>query len=362
MPASAAICRPTGGLPVKLTMLVRSSVTILLPIVRPAPTTTWSVPSGRPASASSSARRSAVSGVLEAGLSTTALPPASAGATLCATRFSGKLNGEMAAITPRGSRMVQPKRFSPLGSASIWTRSPAVRLASSLAQRKVLAPRLASTRASLSGLPPSAAMMRAICSAFSSMRCDARSRIAARFQDGVQRNASAATRARSSTRSMSSSVAVGMRASSAPSHGARSVISSPVPYGPLMTRSGATMSLTRMPAASRAVVLMPILPLLRFHAGGAAAVPAGVLTRADRPAHAPPLAAPPPAGPPAVTACSSRRTGPRPRPSCSRLHGTVAGHSRGRPCRGRCPRRPPDRRPANRSPSCRGGTRPSARR
>ena len=35
MPASVAICRPTGGLPVKLTMLVRSSVTILLPIVRP---------------------------------------------------------------------------------------------------------------------------------------------------------------------------------------------------------------------------------------------------------------------------------------------------------------------------------------
>ena len=35
MPASLAICRPTGGLPVKLTMLVRSSVTILLPMVRP---------------------------------------------------------------------------------------------------------------------------------------------------------------------------------------------------------------------------------------------------------------------------------------------------------------------------------------
>ena len=128
-----------------------------------------------------------MSGVVEAGLSTTTLPPASAGATLCATRLSGKLNGEMAAITPRGSRIVQPKRCSPLGSASISMISPAVRLASSLAQRKVQAPRLASTRASLSGLPPSAAMMRAICSAFSSMRCEARSRIWARFQAGVQR-------------------------------------------------------------------------------------------------------------------------------------------------------------------------------
>ena len=69
--------------------------------------------------------------------------------------------------------------------------SPAVRLASSAAQRNVDAPRFASMRASLSGLPPSAAMMRAICSAFSSMRCEARSRISARFHAGVQRNASA---------------------------------------------------------------------------------------------------------------------------------------------------------------------------
>ena len=35
MPASLAICRPTGGLPVKLTMLVRSSVTISCPMVEP---------------------------------------------------------------------------------------------------------------------------------------------------------------------------------------------------------------------------------------------------------------------------------------------------------------------------------------
>ena len=40
----------------------------------------------------------AVSGVSSAGLSTSVLPAASAGATLCATRFSGKLNGVIAAI------------------------------------------------------------------------------------------------------------------------------------------------------------------------------------------------------------------------------------------------------------------------
>src|SRR5450830_490293 len=245
MPASLAIWRPTGGLPVKLTMLVRSSITSLLPIVAPEPTTTWRTPSGRPAAARSSASRSAVSGVLEAGFSTTALPPASAGATLCATRLSGKLNGEIAAMTPRGSRIVQPKRFSPLGSASISMSSPAVRLASSFAQRKVLAPRLASTRASLSGLPPSAAMRRATCSALSSIRCEVRSRIAARFQAGNQRYASAAARARSRTTSMSASVAVGISASSAPSHGARSTMGSSVPYDPRIVRPGWMRSLTR---------------------------------------------------------------------------------------------------------------------
>ena len=62
MPASLAIWRPTGGLPVKLTMLVRSSVTILLPMVLPEPTTTWRTPSGRPASLRSSPSRIAVSG------------------------------------------------------------------------------------------------------------------------------------------------------------------------------------------------------------------------------------------------------------------------------------------------------------
>ena len=228
-----------------------------------------------------------------------------------------------------------------------------MRLASSAAQRNVLAPRLASTRASLSGLPPSAAMMRAICSAFSSMRCDVRSRIAARFHAGVQRNASAATRARSRTTSMSSRVAVGTRASSAPSHGARSVMGSPVPYGPLMTRSGATLSLTRIPEMSLAVVLM-ILPLLRLHAGqerlrpllcrraypagpagsraaDGGAPPAGpcLFPPADgTAARAPALPAPSPRPPRPgrdVTACSSRRTGPRPRPSSSRPCGTGAG-------------------------------------
>ena len=152
MPASLAICRPTGGLPVKVTMLTRSSMTSLLPSVLPGPTTTCRTLSGSPASVRSSASRSAVTGVDDAGLSTTTLPDAIAGATLWATRLSGKLKGEIATITPRGSRSVQPMRFSPPDSALISMTSPAVRLASSLAQRKVFWARLISTRGVLERL------------------------------------------------------------------------------------------------------------------------------------------------------------------------------------------------------------------
>jgi hypothetical protein len=58
---------------------------------------------------SSSATRSAVSGVSSAGLCTTVLPAARAGASLLLDRISGKLNGVMAATTPIGSRRVYAK-------------------------------------------------------------------------------------------------------------------------------------------------------------------------------------------------------------------------------------------------------------
>lgn len=49
---------------------------------------------------------SAESGVSDAGLCTTQLPAASAGAILDTDRTSGKLNGVTAATTPSGSRRV----------------------------------------------------------------------------------------------------------------------------------------------------------------------------------------------------------------------------------------------------------------
>ena len=61
------------------------------PISDPRPVTTLSTPSGTPASANSFATSSVASGVVAAGLATTVLPDASAGATFVPSSVSGKL-------------------------------------------------------------------------------------------------------------------------------------------------------------------------------------------------------------------------------------------------------------------------------
>ena len=66
-------------------------------------------PSGRPASARISPMISAPIGVFEAGLRTKGQPIASAGATLWATRLSGKLKGVMKAQGPTATRLVIPR-------------------------------------------------------------------------------------------------------------------------------------------------------------------------------------------------------------------------------------------------------------
>ena len=55
-----------------------------------------------------SAKRSAVSGVSSAGLRTTVLPAASAGASFHDAIASGKFHGVMSPTTPSGSRTVKP--------------------------------------------------------------------------------------------------------------------------------------------------------------------------------------------------------------------------------------------------------------
>ncbi len=123
-PALARMPRPTAGLPVKLTSCMRGSVTRASPTTLPAPVTMFTAPAGTPASSKSRPKCSAVSGVGVGGLTTRVLPAARAGATLCASRLSGKLNGEMAATGPRGTRNQKPMRRSDPGIASRGTVSP----------------------------------------------------------------------------------------------------------------------------------------------------------------------------------------------------------------------------------------------
>jgi hypothetical protein len=78
-------------------------VTKRSPTTDPLPGTTVSTPSGSPASTASSPSRIAVSGVSSAGLSTTALPAASAGAKPQPAIGIGKFQGTMTPTTPSGS-------------------------------------------------------------------------------------------------------------------------------------------------------------------------------------------------------------------------------------------------------------------
>ncbi len=104
--AAAAIDAPTSVEPVNATLPTAGCSTSRWPTVRPGPTTTFTTPSGTPASRAISAKRSAVSGVSSAGLSTTVLPAASAGASFQAAIASGKFHGVISATTPIGSRKV----------------------------------------------------------------------------------------------------------------------------------------------------------------------------------------------------------------------------------------------------------------
>ena len=72
----------------------------------PGPATTFSTPSGRPASGAIFSSSSAVRGVSPAGFSTIVLPAARAGATFQEAITSGKFQGTIRPTTPSGSRKV----------------------------------------------------------------------------------------------------------------------------------------------------------------------------------------------------------------------------------------------------------------
>ena len=111
LPATSAIRLPTALEPVKWIIWVPAWLTSRSPISW-SPVTTLNTPAGRPASASSSAiSRPPDSGVSGDGLSTTALPSASAGAVTRMPRMSGKFHGVITPTTPTGTRSAMLRRL-----------------------------------------------------------------------------------------------------------------------------------------------------------------------------------------------------------------------------------------------------------
>ncbi len=100
------ICLPVLVSPVNAILSMPGCSTIIWPTFEPGPVTTFSTPGGSPTSSAMSASARAVNGVWLAGLITTVLPAASAGATFHAVSSSGKFHGTIAATTPIGSRSV----------------------------------------------------------------------------------------------------------------------------------------------------------------------------------------------------------------------------------------------------------------
>ncbi len=95
--------RPTSVEPVKATLATSGCSMRRVPMTEPLPDTTWSTPSGMPATRASSARRSAVRGVISAGFTMMVFPVARAGPTFQEVMAIGKFHGTMAATTPSGS-------------------------------------------------------------------------------------------------------------------------------------------------------------------------------------------------------------------------------------------------------------------
>ncbi len=104
--APSAIRRPTSVEPVKAILATSGCSTSRCPQTLPGPATTLRTPSGIPASSAILSSSSEVRGVSSAGLRTTVLPAARAGATFQEAIVSGKFHGVIRPTTPSGSRKV----------------------------------------------------------------------------------------------------------------------------------------------------------------------------------------------------------------------------------------------------------------
>ena len=102
VPASSRwIDLPTSVEPVKAILSTSSCLTSAAPVL-PSPVTMLTTPGGSSAWRSTSAKRSAESGVVSAGLRTTVFPAASAGAIFQESMSSGKFHGTIWPATPIG--------------------------------------------------------------------------------------------------------------------------------------------------------------------------------------------------------------------------------------------------------------------
>src|SRR5215207_3270809 len=101
-----AILLPTSVDPVKAIFATSGFSTRRCPTLLPGPTTTFTTPSGIPASLAMRSNSTAVRGVSPAGLRTRVFPAASAGAIFQLAIVSGKFHGTMSPTTPSGSLKV----------------------------------------------------------------------------------------------------------------------------------------------------------------------------------------------------------------------------------------------------------------
>ncbi len=115
--APSAIPRPTSVDPVKATLATSGWSTRRWPQTLPGPATTFSTPSGRPASCAITSSSTEVSGVSSAGFRTIVFPAARAGATFHDAITSGKFHGVIRPTTPSGSRKV---KSTPPATGIVW--------------------------------------------------------------------------------------------------------------------------------------------------------------------------------------------------------------------------------------------------
>ncbi len=255
--ASRSRIRPTSVDPVNDSLRTRGSLSIAettAPDFREGSTLT--TPSGTPASASRPPMASAVSGVSEAGLSTTVQPAASAGPILRVAIAAGKFHGVTSTETPTGCRMTRIL-FAPEGAC---ISTPSIRTASSAYQRKNSAAYAASARASRSALPFSAAISRARDSAWEVISSKVRRRHSARCRGGVAAQPGSAPEAAPTASSASSTVPSATSASASSVAGSMTG-SVPPPRPPVHSPPISSRVGTSMPTSSvRLLLTAPDLP------------------------------------------------------------------------------------------------------